>query len=67
VPIIGTGGVSSAEDALQLVLAGATAVGIGTALMDGLDVVDEINAGLRRWLESRGIASLEAIRGAAHA
>ena len=66
-PIIGTGGVSCAEDALQLVRAGATAVGIGTALMDGLDVVDEVNAGLRRWLDSRGFASLDAIRGAAHA
>ncbi len=32
VPIIGTGGVLSGEDALQMIMAGATAVGIGTAL-----------------------------------
>jgi len=66
-PIIGTGGVSSAKDALQLILAGATAVGVGTALMDGLGLVDEIHEGLRAWLESKGVSSIEEIRGAAHA
>jgi dihydroorotate dehydrogenase (NAD+) catalytic subunit len=66
-PIIGTGGVASAEDALQLVLAGATAVGIGTALYEGLEVVDRVNRGLESYLAREGLDSLDAIRGAAHA
>ena len=66
-PIIGTGGVESAEDALQLVLAGATAVGMGTALYAGLDVVARVNRGLESYLAREGLDSLEAIRGAAHA
>ncbi|MBI5543249.1 MAG: dihydroorotate dehydrogenase [Deltaproteobacteria bacterium] len=67
IPIIGTGGVGSAEDALQMILAGATAVGIGSALaFDGLESLPQINAGLERYLAGQGLSSLDAIRGAAH-
>ncbi len=66
-PIIGTGGVASAEDALQLVLAGATAVGIGTALHQGVDVIARVNQDLESYLAREGLESLDAIRGAAHA
>lgn len=66
-PIIGTGGVDSADAALQLILAGATAVGIGSALaFDGLRRVGEIHRGLLEYLEREGFSSLEAIRGSAH-
>lgn len=67
IPILGTGGVSSAEDALQMILAGATAVGIGSALaFDGLERVSEIHEGLLRWMQAHGVRSLEELRGGAH-
>jgi dihydroorotate dehydrogenase (NAD+) catalytic subunit len=67
IPIIGTGGVASAEDALQLILAGATAVGIGSALaFDGVEHIAEINAGIGRWLVEQGVGSLAEVRGGAH-
>jgi len=66
-PIIGTGGVSTADDALQMVLAGATAVAIGSAVYHrGLGVFAEVNAGLVTYLAQHGIASLAELRGAAH-
>ena len=67
IPIIGTGGVSSAADALQMILAGATAVAVGTAVYTrGVEVFGEINRELGRYLEEENISSLDALRGAAH-
>ena len=67
IPIIGTGGVASAADAAQLILAGATAVGVGTAVYtDGLKIFGEINRAIGRYLEDEGLSSLNELRGAAH-
>ena len=67
IPIIGTGGVASAADAAQLILAGATAVGVGTAVYtDGLKIFGEINRAIGRYLEDDGLSSLNELRGAAH-
>ena len=67
IPIIGTGGVSCAEGALQMILAGATAVGIGTGVYDrGIGVFDEVNQGLENYLQAHGLESINQIRGAAH-
>ncbi|MBU1107327.1 MAG: alpha-hydroxy-acid oxidizing protein, partial [Candidatus Riflebacteria bacterium] len=66
-PIIGTGGVETAEDVVQMVLAGATAVGVGTAVYTrGLEVFSRINSELHVFMQERGIASLSDLRGAAH-
>lgn len=66
-PIIGTGGVCTADDALQLILAGATAVGIGSALaFDGLKGISQIHEGLQGYLSREGMQSLEELRGGAH-
>ncbi len=66
-PIIGTGGVESAADALQLVLAGATAVGIGTGVWRrGAGVFAEICDGLTHHLAAERIPSLVQLKGAAH-
>jgi len=54
VPIIGVGGVASATDALQYVLAGATLVAIGTAAMREPRLPERIVADLRRWCEAHG-------------
>jgi dihydroorotate dehydrogenase (NAD+) catalytic subunit len=54
--VIGTGGVASGEDAVQMLLAGATAVGVGTATFRepraALRIVDE----LREWCSTHGVA-----------
>lgn len=67
IPIIGTGGVTRPEDALQLILAGATAVGIGTGIYTGgLELFAATNAFLADRLAREGLPSLDALRGAAH-
>jgi dihydroorotate dehydrogenase (NAD+) catalytic subunit len=67
IPIIATGGVRTAEDALQLFMAGATAIGVGTAVYsDGIEVFQKINQGLEQWMSHGGIADLDEIRGVAH-
>ena len=63
VPIIGMGGVRTWEDAVEFILAGATAVGVGTALFANPWVVFDIIEGLRGYMASRGIGRLEEIRG----
>ncbi len=66
IPIIGTGGVSCAEDALQMILAGASAVGLGTAVhQHDLAVFAEIHRGLLAHLDAHGVATLAELVGAA--
>jgi dihydroorotate dehydrogenase (NAD+) catalytic subunit len=65
-PIIGTGGVESGADALEMILAGATAVGIGSAVYGrGPEVFGQIAGEMAAWLAARGL-SLDEIRGGAH-
>lgn len=67
IPVIGTGGVSCAEDALQLIVAGATAVGVGSAFaFDGLEKIPAWHRGMEDYLARESLPSLDAIRGAAH-
>ena len=63
VPIIGMGGVMTWEDAIEFIVAGATAVGVGTALFKNPWVVFEIIDGIGKYMEAKGIACLEEIRG----
>jgi dihydroorotate dehydrogenase (NAD+) catalytic subunit len=66
VPIIGTGGVSSGLDAVAMVSAGATAVGVGSAVYrEGPEAFARLCAEIDDWLDEHGIA-LAAIRGRAH-
>jgi len=67
-PIIGVGGVASGEDALQMIMAGATAVGIGSALMsDGERAFSRILGELEDLMRAEGYANLLSLRGCAHA
>ena len=67
IPVIGTGGVSCAEDALQMIVAGATAVGVGSAFaFDGLEKIPAMHQGMEDYLARGNFPSLEWIRGAAH-
>jgi dihydroorotate dehydrogenase (NAD+) catalytic subunit len=62
VPVIGMGGVSSGDEAVQMIMAGAGLVGVGSALwLGGAGVVADINAGIRGYLERENIASPDAI------
>ena len=58
VPIIGQGGICSAQDALGFLIAGATCVGVGTALFYDPLVCPKINAGVAGYLASNGMSSV---------
>jgi dihydroorotate dehydrogenase (NAD+) catalytic subunit len=63
VPIIGQGGICSANDALEFIIAGATAVGIGTALFYDPLVCPKVNAGIAAYLEANGMGSVAELVG----
>jgi len=66
VPIMGCGGVSTWEHAVQFLLAGANAVQIGSATLRRLDRFNEINAGVLEYMERKGIKSVDRLVGIAH-
>jgi dihydroorotate dehydrogenase (NAD+) catalytic subunit len=63
IPIIGQGGIVSADDALEFLIAGASAVGIGTALFYDPLVCKKINAGILDYLNRHGLAEVEQLTG----
>jgi dihydroorotate dehydrogenase (NAD+) catalytic subunit len=63
VPLCGLGGVSTADDALQYILAGATLVGVGTASLRDPRAPERIVRGLARWCDRHGVTDLAALRG----
>jgi dihydroorotate dehydrogenase subfamily 1 len=59
VPIIGSGGVSKWGDAVQLILVGASAVQVCTAIMiNGLKIIPEILGGIEKWMVNKGFQSI---------
>ena len=65
-PIIGIGGISSAEDVIEMMMAGATAVQIGAANLINPMACKEIIEELPQVMEKIGINSLDEIIGIAH-
>jgi dihydroorotate dehydrogenase (NAD+) catalytic subunit len=63
VPIIGQGGIQTAQDALEFIIAGASAVGIGTSLFYDPHVCKKINAGISQYLADAGLASVTELVG----
>ncbi len=63
VPIIGQGGIVSANDALEFIIAGASAVGIGTALFYDPQCCRRINEGIAVYLAEHGLAGVAALVG----
>jgi dihydroorotate dehydrogenase (NAD+) catalytic subunit len=63
VPIIGQGGVAGAADALEFLIAGATAVGVGTALFYDPLILPKINQGVAAYLDRHRLASVAQITG----
>jgi dihydroorotate dehydrogenase (NAD+) catalytic subunit len=67
IPIIGTGGIGSADGALQMLMAGAAAVGLGSAVADrGPGIFREVAEGIGAYLDSHGHAGVADIVGVAH-
>jgi dihydroorotate dehydrogenase (NAD+) catalytic subunit len=63
IPIIGQGGITTATDALEFIIAGASAVGIGTALFYDPMVCKKINAGIADYLREHGFTSVTELVG----
>ncbi len=63
VPIIGMGGVRTAEDAIEFMMAGANAVGVGTAIFSNPHCLLDIIDGMDAWLDRHGIADVSSIIG----
>lgn len=66
IPIIGMGGIITAEDAIEFILAGASAVAIGTGNFINPSITMEILEGIVSFMKEEGISSLKQIKGAAH-
>lgn len=64
VPIIGMGGIATAEDAIEMLLAGATAVSVGTANFHNPMVTEEIVSGIRDYMERYQVADIKELIGA---
>lgn len=66
IPIIGCGGISSWEDAVEFILAGASAVQLGSVVGDNwLDVFGDINNGIMKYMEKKGFSKIEEMLGRA--
>ena len=66
IPIIGCGGISTWKDVVEFILAGASAVQIGTALYKGVEIITEINNSLINFLEINGYKSITELIGLTH-
>lgn len=67
IPIIGTGGITTGNDALEMLMAGATAVGIGTGVYyRGNTLFSTICAEMKDWMKKNGYSSVRELIGCAH-
>ena len=66
IPIIGVGGITKAEDALEFILAGATALQIGTATFDDPRACKKIITGISEWCKKHGVKRISELIGGAH-
>ena len=65
VPVVGLGGIASAHDALEFLMAGVTAVQVGTANFMDPKACEKITDGIGEWMDAHGVKTLDEIRGAA--
>jgi dihydroorotate dehydrogenase (NAD+) catalytic subunit len=67
VPIIGSGGVTTGTDAVEMIMAGATAVEIGTAIYyRGIDVFKKVTDEIKQFMKEEGYSTIDEMRGLAH-
>ena len=66
-PLIGTGGVSTGRDAIEMMMAGATLVGVGSAVwLHGVEVFKKITDEMNEWCDANGVKNLSSLIGKAH-
>ena len=66
-PVLGVGGVSKAEDVVEMTMVGATVVGmVAKPLLQGLQVFDRVEEQLRKHLADRDVADINSLRGLTH-
>ncbi len=66
IPIIGMGGILTAEDAIEMILAGASAVSVGTANFTNPHATEQIAAGIAAYMERYGVGDIRELVGAVH-
>lgn len=67
-PIVGTGGISTGRDAIEMMMAGATLVGVGSAVwLRGQDVFGKIVNEMNEWCDQNGVEKLSDLIGKVHA
>ena len=64
IPVVGLGGISTAKDAIEFLMAGATAIEIGTANFLDPSVTIKVRDGINDWLDKHGCSSVSEIIGA---
>jgi dihydroorotate dehydrogenase (NAD+) catalytic subunit len=67
VPVIGMGGIMHADDAIEFLLAGATAVAVGTANFVNPRATIDILDGIMTYMKDEKVEDINLLRGAAHA
>jgi dihydroorotate dehydrogenase (NAD+) catalytic subunit len=67
IPIIGVGGINTGEDALEYIMAGASAVQIGSGIYyKGIDIFKKVCKEIERWMKKHGYKKISEIIGVAH-
>ncbi len=66
VPVVGLGGICTAQDALEFIMAGASAIQVGTANFSQPDACTKIADGIESWLKENSVQSLDEIIGCLH-
>jgi dihydroorotate dehydrogenase (NAD+) catalytic subunit len=67
IPIIGTGGITTWKDAVEMMMAGASAVGIGSAVYyEGVGVFKKISSGMEIFMQKEGYENIKSLVGVAH-
>ena len=66
VPIIGMGGIMNANDAIEMILAGATAVSVGTANFTDPRTAEKVVAGIEEYMKRYNVADIKDLVGAVH-
>jgi dihydroorotate dehydrogenase (NAD+) catalytic subunit len=65
IPVVGLGGISTWEDAVEFIMTGATAIQVGTSTFANPHAMEEILAGMRAFMARKGYPNLSAMRGLA--
>ncbi len=67
IPIIGTGGISTGRHAIEMIMAGATAIGVGTGIYErGIDIFQKICREIETWMSENNFNSIDEMTGIAH-